>query len=131
EQVIKGLAQEIIDRLQARNGSPGHLRDTIGFTFSLTPYHPEIYKVVAYEMLQEAGAEVLLHTSAIDVFTENETIKHVVVNNKSGTTKVSGNFFVDATGDADIAYMSGAPWEQGNSNQKVQPMTMKFRMKGV
>lgn len=131
DQVIKGLAQEIIDRLQERDGSPGHLRDTIGFTYSLTPYHPEIYKVVAFEMLQEAGVEILLHTSAIDVSGENGRIKQIVLNNKSGTTSVSGKFFIDATGDADIAYMSGAPWEQGNSNQKVQPMTMKFRMKGV
>jgi len=131
QQVIKGLAQEIVERLQARNGSPGHLRDTIGFTYSLTPYHPEIYKVVAFEMLEEAGVEVMLHTSAIDVITEQEKIKGVKLYNKSGTTLLQGKFFIDATGDADIAYMSGAPWEQGNSNHKVQPMTMKFRMKGV
>jgi len=131
EQVIKGVAQEIVERLQARNGSPGHLRDTIGFTYSLTPYHPEIYKVVAFEMLEEAGVEVMLHTSAIDVITEQEKIKGVKLYNKSGTTLLQGKFFIDATGDADIAYMSGAPWEQGNSNHKVQPMTMKFRMKGV
>ena len=131
QQVIKGLAQEIVERLQARNGSPGHLRDTIGFTYSLTPYHPEIYKVVAFEMLEEAGVEVMLHTSAIDVITEQEKIKEVKLYNKSGTILLQGRFFVDATGDADIAYMSGAPWEQGNSNHKVQPMTMKFRMKGV
>ena len=131
DQVIKGIAQEIVDRLQEKGGSPGHLRDTIGFTYSLTPYHPEIYKVVAYEMLQESGAEILLHSSAIDVKVENEKIQSVVVYNKSGIQQLQAKFFVDATGDADIAYMAGALWEQGNDSQKVQPMTMKFRMKGV
>lgn len=131
EQVIKGIAQEIIDRLQVRGASPGHLRDTIGFTYSLTPYHSEIYKVVAFEMLEESGADVLLHTSAIEVERENSYIKRVALYNKSGISYVSGKCFVDATGDGDIAYMAGAPWEQGNETQKVQPMTMKFRMKGV
>lgn len=131
EQVIKGVAQEIIDRLQQRGGSPGHLRDTIGFTDSLTPYHPEVYKVVAFELLRGSGADVLLHTSAIDVAAEDGRIESVTLYNKSGIWQVRGRFYVDATGDADIAYRAGAPWEQGNAQQKVQPMTMKFRMKGV
>lgn len=131
EQVIKGVAQEIIDRLQERGGSPGHLRDTIGFTYSLTPYHPEVYKVVAFEMLQESGADVLLHTSAIDVAAENERIQSVTLYNKSGIQTAQGKFYIDATGDADIASRAGALWEQGNAQRKVQPMTMKFRMKGV
>lgn len=131
EQVIKGLAQELVDRLRERGASPGHLRDTIGFAYSLTPYHPEVFKVVATEMLQESGAELLLHTSAIDVKQENGVIDSVTVYNKSGIETLRAKFFVDATGDADIAYRAGAPWEQGNENHKVQPMTMKFRMKGV
>ncbi|CAM3904735.1 FAD-dependent oxidoreductase [Cohnella lubricantis] len=131
EQVIQGIAQEIVERLQERGGSPGHLRDTIGFTYSLTPYHSEIYKVVAQEMLQESGAEVLLHTSAIEVKAERGAIQSVTLYNKSGIHHVEGKFYIDATGDADIAHRAGAPWEQGNAQQKVQPMTMKFRMKGV
>lgn len=131
EQVIQGVAQEIVDELMKRDGSPGHLRDTIGFVHSLTPYQPEVYKVVAYEMLRQAGAEVLLHTSAISVQTSDDQIDHIVIYNKSGISELKGRVYVDATGDGDIAYMAGAPWEQGNQDHKVQPMTMKFRMKGV
>lgn len=133
EHVIKGIAQEIVDRLMALGASPGHLRDTIGFTHTLTPYHPEVYKVLAFEMLEEAGVEVLLHTSIIDVETdqEGERIERVQVYNKSGICYLQAKAFVDATGDGDVAYMAGAPWEQGNDTHNVQPMTMKFRMKGV
>lgn len=133
EHVIKGIAQEIVDRLMALGASPGHLRDTIGFTHTLTPYHPEVYKVLAFEMLEEAGVEVLLHTSIIDVETdqEGERIDRVQVYNKSGMYYIQAKAYVDATGDGDVAYMAGAPWEQGNDDHNVQPMTMKFRMKGV
>jgi len=133
EQVIKGIAQEIVDRLMERGASPGHLRDTIGFVHTLTPYQPEAYKVLAYEMLRESGADVLLHTSAIEVTMHEdvERIESVTIYNKSGISKLYAKTFVDATGDGDIAYMAGAEWEQGNAENKVQPMTMKFRMKGV
>lgn len=131
EQVVKGIAQEIVDRLMALGASPGHLRDTIGFTHTLTPYHPEVYKVLACDMLQESGVELLLHTSAIEVQAEGKRISSITLYNKSGISKLKAKVYVDASGDGDIAYMAGAPWEQGNLEQKVQPMTMKFRMKGV
>ncbi|HQC41752.1 MAG TPA: FAD-dependent oxidoreductase, partial [Petrotogaceae bacterium] len=30
-QVIKGIAQELVERLMEKNGSPGHIKDPIGF----------------------------------------------------------------------------------------------------
>ncbi|GBG11770.1 FAD-dependent oxidoreductase [Paenibacillus agaridevorans] len=131
EQVIKGLAQEIVDRLMALGASPGHLRDTIGFTHTLTPYHPEVYKVLACDMLAEAGADILLHTSVIHVETEGERIGAIRLYGKNGIRELKAKVYVDATGDGDVAYMAGAPWEKGNDNGKLQPMTMKFRMRGV
>lgn len=131
EQVIRGIAQEIVDRLTALHASPGHLRDTVGFTHTLTPYDPEVYKVLAYDMLREAGADVLLHSTAVQVETEDHRITEVVVFNKSGFRSIRAKTYVDATGDGDIAFRAGAPWEQGNEEHLVQPMTMKFRMKGV
>ncbi|OUS78388.1 FAD-dependent oxidoreductase [Paenibacillus sp. MY03] len=131
EQVIKGLAQEIVDRLMALGASPGHLRDTIGFTHTLTPYNPEVYKVLACDMLAEAGADILLHTSVIEVETEGDRIGAIKLYGKNGIRDLKAKVYVDATGDGDVAYMAGAPWEKGNDNGKLQPMTMKFRMRGV
>ncbi|MHA0857210.1 FAD-dependent oxidoreductase [Paenibacillus sp. CMAA1364] len=131
DQVIKGIAQEIIDRLMVLGASPGHLRDTVGFTHTLTPYHPEVYKVLAYEMLEEAGVKILLHTAAIDVHTKDDRIDSVTLYNKGGISELKSMVYIDATGDGDIAFMAGDPWEKGNIDGKVQPMTMKFRMRGV
>lgn len=132
EQVIKGIAQEIVDRLQASGGSPGHLRDTVGFVHTLTPYHPEIYQVVATDMLREAGVKLLLHSFVDEVMTRDGVIYHVVVTNKSGRTPVTGRIFVDCSGDADVAKLSGAETLQGREgDNRSQPMTMKFRMRGV
>lgn len=132
EQVIHGVAQEIVDHLMKRNASPGHLRDTIGFVYSVTPYQAEVYKVLAFELLEEAGVQLLLHSFVTEVTTTSgQKIDRVRVHHKSGYTDIKASVYVDATGDGDVAYHAGAAWEQGNEDNKVQPMTMKFRLKGV
>lgn len=130
--VIKGIAQEVVDRLMAIDGSPGHLRDTVGFTYTVTPYHPEKYKMVALDMLEEAGADVLVHSFVDKVEVDGNKITSVNLTTKSGPIRVSAKQFVDTSGDADVAYLSGAPCLQGrDSDHQTQPMTMKFRMRGV
>ncbi|MEW9053894.1 MAG: FAD-dependent oxidoreductase [Neobacillus sp.] len=132
KQVIKGIAQEIVERLMAQGGSPGHLRDTVGFTSTLTPYHPEKYKLLVLDMLEEAGVEVLVHSFVDQVEVEGNRIMSIKLTTKSGPIRVTAKRFIDTTGDADLAYLSGAPCLQGrDEDQKTQPMTMKFRMRGV
>ncbi|WP_088832155.1 FAD-dependent oxidoreductase [Paenibacillus tyrfis] len=132
EQVIKGLGQEIVDRLMERGGSPGHLRDTVGFVYSVTPYHPEIFKVLAVDMLQEAGVKLLAHSFVDEVQVEGGKIRSVSLSGKSGRIDVRGRMFVDTSGDADVAHLAGAPTLKGREeDQRTQPMTMKFRMRGV
>lgn len=131
-QVIKGIAQEIVEKLMVCGGSPGHLRDTVGFTNTVTPYHPEKYKLLALDMLEEAGVEVLVHSFVDSVEVSGKNIKSIRLVTKSGPIHVKGKQFIDTTGDADIAYLSGAPCLKGRDNdQKTQPLTMKFRMRGV
>jgi len=132
EQVIQGIAQEIVDRLIERGGSPGHLRDTVGFVRTLTPYHPEIYQVVALEMLREAGVQLFLHSFVDEVDAVDGTIRAVRITTKSGKIELTGRVFVDASGDADVAYLSGTETLKGRDGDlQAQPMTMKFRMRGV
>ncbi|NOU96226.1 FAD-dependent oxidoreductase [Paenibacillus sp. LMG 31456] len=132
KQVIRGLGQEIIDRLAAQGASPGHLRDTVGFVHTITPYHPEVYKILAVDMLKEAGVRLLLHSFTDAVQVTDGHIQSIQVTGKSGRFNVEGSIFIDTTGDADIAYLSGAPCLKGREEDgKTQPMTMKFRMRGV
>lgn len=131
KQVIAGIAQEIVDRLQQQGGSPGHLRDTVGFVHSLTPYHPEVFQVVAVDMLREAGVKVLLHSFVDDVLVQDGNIHSVQLSTKSGTINIHTQVVVDASGDADAAHLAGALTLQGREDRQTQPMTMKFRMRGV
>lgn len=131
-QVIKGIAEEIVQRLKDRGASPGHLRDTCGFVYSVTPYDPEVYKVLAAEMLEEAGADLLVHSFVDHAITADGKIEALEISSKSGRLRITADMFIDASGDADLAFLSGARTLKGREgDQKTQPLTMKFRMRGV
>ncbi|WP_342748054.1 FAD-dependent oxidoreductase [Melghirimyces profundicolus] len=103
-----------------------------GFVHTVTPYDPEVYKVLAVEMLQEAGVDLLVHSFVDDLTVKESAIHSVQLTTKSGRFSVSADLFIDTTGDADVAHLAGAPTEKGRpGDRKTQPMTSKFRMRGV
>jgi hypothetical protein len=131
-QVIKGIGQEIVERLQALGASPGHVIDTIGYVSYFTPFDAELYKYVAQEMVLEAGAQLLLHTWIVGAHTSQGRITSLTAYNKSGRQTLRAKVYVDATGDADIAHFSGAQMAKGrDADGATQPMTMNFRLGGV
>ena len=52
KQVIQGITGELIDRLVAKGKSPGHIFDTTGYTYSVTPFDAEAMKFELEKMLQ-------------------------------------------------------------------------------
>jgi len=126
--VIKGLLEEFIDRLLAVKGAaPAFVFE--GKTY-LVPYDPLAWKNVAEEMILEAGAKILYHTIVTDVIKEGGAIVGLVIENKTGRSAIQGGVFIDATGDADVAYRAGAPCTRGDNGKVQLPSTM-FRMINV
>lgn len=131
-QVIQGITGELIQRLVARGKSPGHIFDTTGFTYTVTPFDLEAMKIELEDMVLENGGEILYHTMLADVKVENQKIKEITICNKAGLSKVMAKVFVDATGDADLSMMAGVDFTKGRPSDGVsQPMTMKLRMNNV
>lgn len=133
KQVFRGVAQEIVDRLVLAGGSPGHVfAPPDGHAGSMTPVYPEGMKRVADEMLRESGAQLLFHAKLVDVVRNSAHLDSIVVAAKEGLIEVSGTVFIDATGDADLAYHAGAGFEVGRSpDGKCQTATALFTMGGV
>lgn len=131
-QVVAGIAQEIVSALQERGGSPGHVRDTIGFVRTITPFDPEIYKCLLDEMLSDAGVETLYHSRLAGVEVRTGRIQAIRVLSPSGISEFSADIYIDATGDGDLAAMAGNPFVMGRKiDGLTQPMTMNFVLGGV
>jgi len=139
--VIRGLFEEIVDRLVERDFAI-HPKDVMGGTAftswikigheHVTPYEPEGLKIIADEMLMEAGVKVLYHTDFLRPVMEGETITGVLVSSKRGLEVVKGKVVIDCTGDGDVAYRCGVPFEMGNEELKlIQPATMFFHISNV
>jgi len=137
-QTVRGYAQELVDRLLAAGGASaqtahGHFGELKPGT---CPYaigiDPEVLKVVAVEMLTEAGVQLLLHTTFCDVGADGRHVTAAVVESKSGRQAVVGRIYVDASGDGDLAARAGARFEKvGRSGEKMMGMTMMYRVTGV
>ena len=133
QQVIKGIAQEIIDRLAKHNATLGHIPDPIGMASSITPIDTEILKIVYFEMLEELpNITVLFDTVLYSVESSQGIVKKVCVINKSGSATYTGKMFVDSTGDGDLAAMAKAEFNIGRTKDGLcQPMTLIFTVGGV
>jgi ribulose 1,5-bisphosphate synthetase/thiazole synthase len=109
-QVVRGLPDQIVNRLIRVGGCLGHLEQEIGFEYDsvATIIDWEIYKQVIFEMMREAGVKLMLHTLIADTIVENGTVKGVIVESKSGREAVLAKTVIDATGDADVSYRAGA-----------------------
>ena len=122
--VVKGVLRRLLERL---HGAGGSLRPSEQTGF-VVPFDPEIFKLVALDLLDEAGVHVLLHALATGVIGAPRP-DGVVFETKSGPIVIMARAVVDATGDGDIAALSGAPFEIGREGDDlVQPMTLMFRM---
>lgn len=132
QQVVRGIPDEIIGRLQARGASLGHIPDTTTYCSTVTPFDSEELKIELETMLLEAGGEVLYHTQLADVRVEENHIAAAVVCNKAGLTAIKARIFIDASGDGDLAARAGAPFDFGRSGDSAtQPMTMNLKLGNV
>ena len=111
--VVGGIAQELVDRVQALGGGMGHVNMERGLDFlsMITPVEPEVFKLAAFQLCQEAGVKLLLHTVLDEVHASRGQIEEVVVWNKAGRTLIQARQYVDCTGDGDLAAYAGAQFQ--------------------
>jgi ribulose 1,5-bisphosphate synthetase/thiazole synthase len=90
----------------------------------------EIFKYIADLMVQEAGIVPVLHCMTVSVIMEGTAIKGVITESKSGRQAILAKRVIDATGDADIAYLAGAPYHQ-DMKSKLEGSSVNFGCSGV
>jgi len=154
-QVIKGLQQEWIDRMeklpygakgprQSEIGSTdpelmkrwaGHwgfiLNDNINYGSYLDP---DNLKVVLDQMVEEQGDAITtyLHTWGVGAIMDGDTIKGVIIESKEGRKVILSKVIIDATGDADIAAFAGCGYDDDRDmNLRSANTAGVYRLGGV
>jgi glycine/D-amino acid oxidase-like deaminating enzyme len=131
EPVIAGLALEWLERLDQIGGTLRPAMRDIGSDDSALVkkwrrffgnvingkiehtawVDPELLKCVLNDMVEEAGVTLLLHSWGVRVFKEEDQIKGVVFESKSGRQAILGKIIIDGTGDGDLLPSAGAAFD--------------------
>ena len=116
EHVVRGIPQRLIDRLARRGGTTGHAEMSVGFDYDsvCTAIDTELYKLVAFEMLVEAGVTVMVNTLLVDAIRGCGRLDGAIVESRTGREALMARSFVDATGYGDLCAFAGARYSEPN-----------------
>lgn len=109
EQQIKGIPEEVVRRLADAKAAITKK----GVPSMRVEYDPEVLKWIFFEMMEEAGVDLLLNSFAFGCIMAGDKIDLIRVANKSGEELLKSHMYVDASADGDIAAWAGASYEMG------------------
>lgn len=126
EQTIdtEGVGREFEDRARTAGAatpepqSDSHAIDAEGF------------KLVADNLVEEAGIHPMLHRSFAAPIMNGDEICGVITESKAGREAILAKRVIDATGDADVAFRAGAATKK-TPVEEMQAASVMFSMTGV
>jgi glycine/D-amino acid oxidase-like deaminating enzyme len=127
--VVGGIGWEVVERL-TRAGVAFERPNTYGAGTGVT-YDQETLKVLWEELAADAGVDLLLHTWATGTRIVDGRIEALRLWNKGGERWVGAGAVIDASGDADVAAMSGAAYDNAARQGKVQSLSTLFKLANV
>ena len=130
EQIIAGIIEETHNRLLKEGHALPHLKPDFRAGYSFSYVDPDWWGLLMFQMMQENGVHLLLHSLAVDILKEGNMVKGVIVENTSGRQVVFGKVTIDCTGEGDISVRAGAPYET-LPKEELQPHTISFTVDGV
>ncbi len=111
KQVCQGIGEEMMCRLDKLDGAIVNHRQ--GFNPTVDA---EAVKYMMVEMVEEESINVFLHCWGVDAIVDDNTVKGVVFESKSGRQAILAKVVIDATGDGDIFAAAGASFEHRSHN---------------
>jgi FAD dependent oxidoreductase len=130
KRVVGGIGWEVAGLLTAA-GAAFERPNTYGAGTGIT-YDPEVLKRLWETLVEDAGAEVLLHTWVTGAELDaDRRVRALSLFNKGGAGRVEAAVVVDASGDADVAAWAGVPFDDPAANGQIQSLSTVFRLAGV
>jgi len=92
---------------------------------------PETLKRIYDEKAIEAGVKLLFSVKLCEVEIADGRINAVLVATSQGLKRITGRLFIDATGDALLAKLAGAPFQFGDENGQTMSPTFCAEFAGI
>ncbi|NLC45021.1 MAG: FAD-dependent oxidoreductase, partial [Clostridiales bacterium] len=99
QQIIGGLTHEMVERLERLGGCETH--SDVNTAYRLDT---ELLKIELDQLVLENSIEPYLHTMYCAPYMEDDKLSGIIIENKDGRQVILAKFFIDASGDGDLAY---------------------------
>lgn len=129
KKIVGGIPDDVVAGL-SKFGSMIERPNTYGAGTGIT-YNPEHLKVVWESLLQKSGAKILLHALLQEVKVSDGRVSELLLATRAGLCTVTGDYFIDATGDADLSNYAGFGYEKAGDIAPAQTLTTTFKMVNV
>lgn len=127
---VSGVGEQLLDEMRKLgvDCAPYHSPTTSNWIVLLDP---EKLKVALDRLLAAHGVDVMLHSRVAAAERTGSAIERVTVAAMDGRFHLSARSYVDASGDANLALVSGVPMRVGDGEGRVQAYTMPLRIGGI
>lgn len=120
ETLVKGVFEDIEHEMISRKGMIDN-----GF-------YASSFRASAYNLLSDANCTILLNARINEVKRTGNKIHSVIVVTDDSEIEIQAEVFIDTTGDAQLVYLGGFPYQKGDEKTgKLQALTLFFRMAGI
>lgn len=120
ETLVKGVFEDIEHEMISRKGMIDN-----GF-------YASSFRASAYNLLSDANCTILLNARINEVKRTGYKIHSVTVVTDDSEIEIQAEVFIDTTGDAQLVYLGGFPYQKGDEKTgKLQALTLFFRMAGI
>ena len=129
---VGGFFEEFVQRMCKHNPPVAERRTCSLENFGdEVVYQHEYATLILYEMLAEAGVEVILNAVTSNVVTEEDKITKIDVTLINKTLEVNADIYIDCTGNGEIAHRAGVKSRKGNEEGLMMGVTLTFFMENV
>ena len=122
DRIIAGLTLETIEKLYSKGVLT--IQDNRNATYN---FNPNELTILLDKYIKENNINLMLHTSYCSVVSEGDDVKAIIVENKDGRQAIKAKFFIDASGDGDVARDLSIP---SFVNDYLQPPSACFHLQG-
>lgn len=121
ENLSGGIMTEVLERLAQTGDSASFKNENPGW------FNPEMLKCVLDDFCEENKVDIIFDTVVLSAEIDNKNISSVKCWNKGGISDFSAKYYIDATGDADLAAAAGVQFE----SKEHQTFSLRFMMTNV
>ncbi|WP_165962907.1 FAD-dependent oxidoreductase [Occultella glacieicola] len=129
EWIVGGVARQLFDAVESAGS----------FARAMSDYRqmwavcvdPEMLKMSIIEALAEARVNPRLYLTSQDVVVRRNRVEGIIAVGKGKRYLITGDVFIDCTGDGQLAVSAGAPFEFGGRAGELQPVSLTYRLTNV